>query len=320
METPLPGEHPQRGHGAIPVEDAPATKGAAPVQRGLPVPELLDFYTEHARTLPWRDRPADPWAVLVSEVMLQQTPVVRVLPVYAEWLDRWPRPADLAGASPAAAIRAWGRLGYPRRALRLYEAARTITAEHHGRVPEDLAALRALPGVGEYTARAVAAFAFGARVPVIDTNVRRVLSRIVRGRDSVREPATAADRRELATLLPGEPAVAVRFSVALMEFGALVCTATAPRCPDCPVRDHCAWLRAGSPTAVPRRAVQAWAGTDRQVRGRILAALRAGADALDVDEVRAAAGGAVTQVDRCVASLVRDGLIVAAGDRIALPD
>ena len=291
-----------------------------PAPRALPVGALLDFYAEHARSLPWRDRPADPWAVLVSEVMLQQTPVARVLPVYTEWLTRWPRPADLARDSPAAAIRAWGRLGYPRRALRLHEAARTITAEHDGQVPPDLTALRALPGVGEYTARAVAAFAFGARVPVIDTNVRRVLSRIVRGRDSVRESATAADRAELAALLPQAPAVAARFSVALMEFGALVCTATAPRCPDCPVRDGCAWFRAGSPAAVPRRAAQTWAGTDRQVRGRVLAALRAVAEPQDLAEVRAAAGSDGIQVDRCVTSLVRDGLVVVAGNRIALPD
>jgi len=306
--------------GAEGARNVASPANSEPVAGTLPVQALLDFYAAHARTLPWRDRPADPWAVLVSEVMLQQTPVIRVLPVYAEWLARWPRPADLAGESPAAAIRAWGRLGYPRRALRLHDAARTITAEHGGRVPEDLAALRALPGVGEYTARAVAAFAFGARVPVIDTNVRRVLSRIVRGRDSVREPATAADRQELAALLPAEPAVAARFSVALMEFGALVCTATAPRCPDCPVRDRCAWLRAGSPAATPRRAAQAWAGTDRQVRGRILATLRAGADALDLEVVRTAAGSHDEQVDRCLTSLARDRLVVVIGDRIALPD
>ena len=281
---------------------------------------LLDFYAAHSRTLPWREPSATPWAVLVSEVMLQQTPVNRVLPVYSAWLERWPQPADLAREPAATAIRAWGRLGYPRRALRLHQAARTITLAHGGRVPQDLAALRALPGVGDYTARAVLAFAFGARVPVVDTNVRRVLSRIVRGRNSIRETATAADRRELETLLPKQPAEAARFSVAIMEFGALVCTAVAPHCRECPVADRCAWWQAGSPAAAPRRAAQAWAGTDRQVRGRILGALRESPGSLAIADLEADVGGVTGQVRTCVASLARDGLVVVLGDRIALPD
>ena len=163
---------------------------ADPLDAGL----VLDFYDRHARDLPWRRPDATPWAVLVSEVMLQQTPVGRVLPVYGRWLERWPRPADLAAEPPGAAIRAWDRLGYPRRALRLHAAAVAITTEYGGTVPSEVESLLRLPGIGEYTARAVAAFAFGTRVPVVDTNVRRVLARVVRGVDEPRASATAADQ------------------------------------------------------------------------------------------------------------------------------
>lgn len=280
---------------------------------------LLTFYDERARDLPWRRPEAGPWAVLVSEFMLQQTPVVRVLPVFILWIERWPRPADLAADSPADAVRAWGRLGYPRRALRLHAAATAITNEHGGRVPSEVDVLMSLPGVGEYTARAVAAFAYGSRTPVVDTNVRRVLSRAVRGRDSIREPATPADRRELEALLPAEPGVAARFSAAVMELGALVCTAANPDCPNCPLLARCAWRAAGYPQGEARRRVQTWAGTDRQVRGRIMALLRDSPHPVRpaaVDLSWPDAG----QRDRCVASLVVDGLAVRLPDgTLALP-
>ena len=135
----------------------------------------LAWYARHARDLPWRRTGTSPWAVLVSEFMLQQTPVARVLPVYQAWLARWPGPADLAAATPADAVRTWGKLGYPRRALRLRECAVVVTERHGGRVPDEVDDLLALPGVGAYTARAVAAFAFGQRQPVVDTNVRRLV-------------------------------------------------------------------------------------------------------------------------------------------------
>ena len=286
----------------------------------LDVDTLIGFFDTNCRDLPWRDPAASPWAVLVSEVMLQQTPVVRVLPVYAEWLQRWPEPADLAADSPAAAIRAWGRLGYPRRAMRLHAAATAITVDNGGIVPNTVEDLQRLPGIGEYTARAVAAFAFGARTPVVDTNVRRVLCRVVRGVDEPREPATAADRAEMTTLLPGEPARAARFSAAVMELGALICTARSPACGSCPLADRCRWRLAGSVTGEARRAVQTWHGTDRQVRGRIMAALRD--SALPVPEVSFASTAAdCEQVRRCVASLVTDGLAVRVqSTHLALPE
>jgi A/G-specific adenine glycosylase len=280
---------------------------------------LLRFFDDHGRDLPWRRPDAGPWAVLVSEFMLQQTPVVRVLPVFEVWMRRWPQPADLAADSPGDALREWGRLGYPRRALRLHAAATVVTNEHGGRIPSTVEELLLLPGVGEYTARAIAAFAFGARTPVVDTNVRRVLARAERGVDSIREPATPADRRELEALLPQDPATAARFSAAVMELGALVCTASNPRCPDCPLGDLCRWRAEGRPAVIARRAVQTWAGTDRQVRGRIMALLRAAHVPVPANEIDLA-WPEPEQRRRCIASLVTDGLAVVLPDgRLALP-
>ncbi len=259
--------------------------------------------------------------MLVSEIMLQQTPVVRVLPIYLKWLDRWPSPADLAAASPADLLRAWDRLGYPRRALRLQAAAQAIVRDHGGVVPGLVPELLALPGVGEYTARAVAAFAFGARTPVMDTNVRRVFSRVVRGQDSIREPATPADRAALAAVLPEDPPTAARFSVAVMELGALICTAGAPRCPDCPISFSCAWWQAGRPAGSPRRPVQAWHGTDRQIRGRLMARLREARRPVPENDL-ISAGGADDRERwrRCLQSLRVDGLAAESDGCWGLPD
>jgi A/G-specific adenine glycosylase len=271
---------------------------------------ILHWYGSHARDLPWRKPDAGPWAVLVSEIMLQQTPVSRVLPAYAAWLERWPTPSALAAASPADAVRQWGRLGYPRRALRLHASAQAITERHGGVVPGSLAELRALPGVGSYTAAAVASFAFGQRHAVLDTNVRRVLARLMSG--ALRPPPspTAMETRLAETLLPEEPGLAPRWSVAVMELGALICTADRPQCPDCPVVSECAWHRAGQPGDDPhqaRRRSQGYEGTDRQCRGRLLAVLResegpAPAALLD------AAWADADQRARSLASLVADGL------------
>ncbi|SDO94683.1 A/G-specific DNA-adenine glycosylase [Nakamurella panacisegetis] len=279
----------------------------------LDVDRLLVFFGDHGRDLPWRRPEAGPWGVMVSEFMLQQTPVVRVLPVFEAWMRRWPRPADLAADSSGDAVRAWGRLGYPRRALRLHAAATAITNDHDGAVPSDIPELLSLPGVGEYTARAIAAFAFGARTPVVDTNVRRVLSRVVRGVDSVREPATPADRRELESLLPTESVRAARFSAAVMELGALICSAGDPDCDRCPLSGRCAWRAAGYPPTPARRAVQAFAGTDRQVRGKIMALLRAAHGPVAGSVIDTAWPDPI-QRDRCVASLITDGLAVTDRD------
>ncbi|VTR75303.1 A/G-specific adenine glycosylase [Cellulomonas hominis] len=271
---------------------------------------VVAWFGEHARDLPWRAPDRTPWGVLVSEVMLQQTPVVRVEPAWRAWLDRWPEPADLAAASPADVLRAWDRLGYPRRALRLQECARAVVERHGGRVPSDEAALLALPGVGEYTAAAVRAFAFGLRSVVLDTNVRRVLARVADGAALPAPVLTVAERRLAQAFVPADDAGAARWAAASMELGAVVCTARGPRCDVCPVRDLCAWRLAGAPPDVHalRRRTQAWAGTDRQVRGRIMALLR---EALEPAPAHAVAEvwPDATQRDRCLASLLADGLV-----------
>ena len=283
---------------------------------------VLAWYARNARDLPWRAPGATPWSVLVSEIMLQQTPVARVLPEYLKWIDRWPAPTDLAAEPAGEAIRQWGRLGYPRRALRLHETATIVTARHDGKVPADLDALLALPGVGSYTAAAVASFAFGQRHAVLDTNVRRVLARLVAGQPGPAAAPSVAERRLAESLLPAQASVAARWSVAVMELGALVCTAARPRCGSCPVAGDCAWLAAGRPREPAERAgrrTQRYDGTDRQCRGCLLAVLRAAGDPVsraDFDAVWADQA----QRARALDGLVADGLVDPLPDgRFALP-
>jgi A/G-specific adenine glycosylase len=286
---------------------------------------VLDWFARHARDLPWRGAGATPWSVLVSEIMLQQTPVARVVPAHHSWLARWPTPAALAAEPAGEAIRQWGRLGYPRRALRLHQTATIVTARHGGTVPDDIDALLALPGIGSYTAAAVASFAFGQRHAVLDTNVRRVLARLVAGQPRAGSAPSVAERRMAEALLPAQPAVAARWSVAVMELGALVCTAASPRCADCPVARQCAWLAAGrlpegtKPGPRSERRSQRYDGTDRQCRGRLLAVLRDGGD-----PVTRAAFDAVwadrAQLARALDGLIADGLADPLPDgRYALP-
>lgn len=279
---------------------------------------VLHWFDRSARDLPWRQAQATPWGILVSEIMLQQTPVVRVLPRWLDWMRRWPTPADLAAAPTAEVLRAWDRLGYPRRALRLQECARTLTERHDGQVPCDEQELRALPGIGEYTAAAVAAFAFHRRAAVADTNIRRVLVRAVRGSERPAPAYTAAERAIVLATVPEERERSVRWNQAVMELGALVCTARSPRCPDCPIRSRCAWYRAGRPAAEAPRRVQRFEGTDRQMRGRIMAQLRAGdhvllAQLLELDPDDPA------RVRRCLGTLLADGLAMREGDLVRLP-
>lgn len=235
--------------------------------------EVSAWYAQNLRDLPWRRPGVTPWGVLVSEIMLQQTPVARVEPVWHAWLARWPTPAALAADASGEAVRAWGRLGYPRRALRLHASAVAVVDQHDGELPTTVAELLALPGVGDYTARAVAAFALRQRHAVVDTNVRRVVARAVEGVADA--PVTRRDLALVLDLLPEQDEAAATASVAFMELGALVCTARAPRCGACPLAHRCAWLTAGSPPlTTPVKRPQGYAGTDRQVRGRLLAVLR----------------------------------------------
>ena len=274
---------------------------------------LLEWYDEHARELPWRGAAASPWSVLVSELMLQQTPVARVRPVHEEWLRRWPAPADLAAEAPGEAVRAWGRLGYPRRALRLHAAATAIVDRHGGTVPSSYDDLLALPGVGDYTAAAVATFAFGKRHVVLDTNVRRVLARVLGGEELPAPSVTRPERERAAAVLPDDEPTAATWSIALMELGALVCSARSPRCDVCPVSDSCAWRAAGYPAYDgPARRGQPWDGTDRQCRGRLMAVLRDSDGPVHASRLDAAWPSADQRV-RCLEGLLADGLVVRAG-------
>ena len=243
--------------------------------------DITAWYSANARELPWRGSAAGPWAVMVSEFMLQQTPVVRVRPVWEAWMQRWPTPAALAAEPVAEAVRAWGRLGYPRRALRLHAAAVVITNEHGGKVPGTEAELLALPGVGTYTAAAIACFAFKVPTVVVDTNIRRVHARLISGRALPEQNQNAAELALATRLLPAATgddaagtALANDWNIAVMELGALVCTARSPRCEDCPVINQCAWIAAGRPEPHYKPKGQPWHGTDRQLRGAMMAVLR----------------------------------------------
>jgi A/G-specific adenine glycosylase len=277
------------------------------------------WYAAHARDLPWRRADATPWSILVSEIMLQQTPVSRVLPAHQAWLGRWPQPADLAAASPADALRQWDRLGYPRRALRLHKSAEVITSRHSGQVPASADDLRSLPGVGRYTAAAVSSFAFGQRHVVLDTNVRRVLTRLITGTYQPAPAQSAAEQRVAEALLPADGGLAAKWSVGVMELGALVCTASRPRCDECPLAGQCAWLQQGRPTMPARRSAPAYKGSDRQCRGRLLAVLREAGGPVSAN-VLATAWPDAAQQARALATLIDDGLITPWPDgSVSLP-
>ncbi|MFW0788591.1 A/G-specific adenine glycosylase [Gordonia sp. CPCC 205333] len=290
----------------------------------VPSRRLLGWFDRVERDLPWRSPGVTPWQILVSEIMLQQTPVARVLEPWAAWIERWPTPSALAAAPTADVVRAWGKLGYPRRALRLRECASRLATDYGDTVPADVETMLGLPGIGDYTARAVACFAYGQSVPVVDTNVRRVIARAVHGRAIPGNPSRI-DLDDADALAPRTPSgryasSAPRFSAALMELGALVCTARNPGCDRCPITATCAWVAAGSPAhdgPPPRR--QQFKGTDRQVRGLLLDVLRDNTSPVPrerLDIVWPDAG----QRNRALDSLLVDGLVEVSEDQLyALP-
>lgn len=284
---------------------------------------LAEWYRSNARDLPWRradfHETFGAWGVLVSEFMLQQTPVARVIPHLEAWLARWPDPTAMAAATPADVVQQWANLGYPRRALWLHRAAVEVTERHGGVVPRDVDALLALSGIGDYTARAVSVFAYGDRHPVVDTNTRRVLARAVEGRA---HPA-APSRRDLVlmdSLLPASAADSAVFNAAAMELGATVCTARAPRCDICPLLADCAWVAAGRPdTGDARRRQATYEGSDRQARGAVLRTLRTEAPAGVPLEMVLPDWPDDAQRDRAIDSLIADGLAEAVDGVLALP-
>ncbi len=275
---------------------------------------ILKWFAENKRDLPWRK--STPWGVLVSEFMLQQTPVVRVLPKWNEWMQRWPTPADLAAATTAEVITAWGRLGYPRRALRLHECAKIIANEFNGEVPESEEILKSLPGIGEYTAAAIASFAYDSKALVLDVNIRRVFARVINGVESPKTGLSNLERAARTELIPeNDPHV---WAAATMELGALVCTSRNPKCNECPVASICQWKAAGYPESDQPRKTQGWHGTDRQCRGIIVQALRENA-ALNIMEIKKLWHDE-SQIEKALATLTHDGLIsLTASSLYCLP-
>ena len=283
------------------------------------VTAVARWFRRTARPLPWRNTETSPWGVLLSEVMAQQTPVARVAPLWVEWIERWPTATSLAAASPADVVRAWGKLGYPRRALNLHAAATRIRDEFGGEVPSDVDALESLPGIGSYTARAVASFAFGQRVPVVDTNIRRVLARAVLGIAEPEPPRNRADMDLMESVLPAKAADSVAVNAGVMELGAVFCTARTPNCGECPIAEQCAWALAGFPANAGRmRTPQArYEGSVRQARGAILALARERAYITDADIVVAVPDS--SKRDRALEGLLTDGLIVNVKRGYELP-
>jgi A/G-specific adenine glycosylase len=259
--------------------------------------------------LPWRST-RDPWAVLVSEVMAQQTQLARVVPAFLGFMDRFPTPASCAAAPVGDVLRAWRGLGYNRRARNLHLAARAVVDDHAGHLPSDLDGLLSLPGVGAYTARAVMAFAFGADTGVVDTNAGRVLARAVAGRPVGRAEA----QRLVDAMVP--PERGWWFGQALLDLGAGTCVARAPRCHECPIRRRCRWAssgRAGPDPAAGSAGVSVpqsrFAGSDRQGRGRLIEALRR--DEVPAPDLADVVGwDDPERLDRVVADLVAEGMVV----------
>lgn len=275
---------------------------------------VLTWYKENKRDLPWGD--SDPWGVLVSEIMLQQTPVARVIPIYIQWMKRWPTAASLAQATPAEVITAWGRLGYPRRALRLHECAKVIATQHKGVVPSSEVELRTLPGVGEYTSAALIAFAFGGRSLVLDINIRRLFSRVIDGVETPKAAPTKSERVEREKLIPEKSAAT--WAAATMELGALICTAKKPKCGVCPLADQCKWRNLDFPLSDQPKRIQTWHGTDRQCRGVIVQALRENSD-LSKKEITLL-WDVPSQVEKALLTLLEDGLVISIpGQRFSLP-
>lgn len=278
---------------------------------------ICAWFDANGRDLPWRRPGTSAWGVLVSEVMSQQTPMSRVIGPWHEWMNRWPTPDDLAEEDSGEAVAAWGRLGYPRRALRLHSCAVAIATEHDGVVPNSYDELVALPGIGDYTASAVVSFAFGGRATVLDTNVRRLIARAESGIANCPTSVTRAERVVADALVPDEDVRAAKWAVASMELGALVCTARSPQCEVCPIRDGCRWVIDGRPDNAPARRGQPWKGTDRQCRGVIMDVVRNSPHGVKV-QMALSAWPELDQASRCLESLLDDGLVHRRGNLISL--
>jgi len=265
--------------------------------------EVFAWFEANKRDLPWRK--STPWGVMVSEYMLQQTQVNRVLPVWNEWMQRWTTPKDLAGAKKSDLLKAWGRLGYPRRALRLHEAATIIAKEFKDQVPDSIEELRQLPGVGEYTAAAIMAFAHKKSSLLLDVNVRRLFSRSLEGRDFPPLHMTNSERESRTQLIPTD---AHTWAAATMELGALICNSTKPKCDICPLSNSCLWRAKGFPCSHnAKKRVQQWHGTDRQCRGVVIEFLSNHPKATKNSLSKVWEDS--SQLEKCLETLISDGII-----------
>ncbi len=275
--------------------------------------KVIRWFEENQRDLPWRN--TSPWGVLVSEFMLQQTPVNRVLPIWNDWMTRWPSPDSLANASKADVIRAWGKLGYPRRALRLHESAKIISTKHDNQVPSTYEDLFALPGIGDYTAAAIQAFAFAQSSLVLDINIRRFYSRLYDGIERAPQAPSRVERELRQSLIPKQGAHI--WAAATMEIGALICTARAPKCDECPVKNSCQWRARNYPKSTPV-IKPSFTGSDRQCRGIVMNQLRENPSAGQSDLL--ALWPDKSQVELALKTLLADGLIETTGkNRYRLP-
>lgn len=280
---------------------------------------LSRWFRANARDLPWRHPEATAWQIFVSEVMLQQTPANRVAPAWNEWVARWPDAASTAQATPAQILRQWDRLGYPRRALRILDAARVVVRNFDNRMPETYEELIQLPGIGEYTANAILAFAFHKRSVVLDTNIRRVIGRVWHGEERPKPAISNIERSFASALVPKSHQAASTWSAAVMEFGAVVCTARNPNCQSCIVKTECSWRLAGFPASDVAIRRQKFEGTDRQVRGRIMKVLKESAKPVE-KEAFAGTTSDTKQRHRALDSLIQDGLVeVTRTGKIRLP-
>lgn len=281
--------------------------------------ELVEWFARNGRPLPWREPDTSPWAILVCEVMSQQTPVARVLPAWEEWMKRWPTPRDLAEASPSEVLIAWGNLGYPRRALRLRECGGVVAKEYGNQLPREREKLLTLPGIGPYTADAIIAFAYRERSVVLDTNIRRVLARALAGEELPPKSLRKAEVARAEELVPDDGELAAQWNAAVMELGALVCTAKNPKCELCPIAEECQWLQHGRPANAAPREAQGFEGTHRQARGKIMAALRKTPTGLSRTELVAESGLSEVRFAPALESLLEDGLAQTHRGRVTLP-
>ena len=279
----------------------------------------MDWFQANARDLPWRAKHTTAWQVLVSEIMLQQTPAERVAPAYLGWIDRWPDAASLAKATPADVLRQWDRLGYPNRALRLHQCAKQVAADFSGELPSNYDELVALPGIGDYTASAVIAFAHNKRSVVLDTNIRRVLMRVWTGQERAPQTVSRIERALADELTPTNDAHAALWSAAVMEFGAVICTARKPLCEHCFISSQCKWLADGQPKSAVVVRSQKFEGTDRQVRGKLMAVLRSANSSVPKSELDCVWVDG-QQRERALDGLVSDGLVeITRAGRYRLP-